>query len=133
MAKRPKRALNPKKALAAGEQEYLISWEAIESSTGCSERVCNLIARRLGREYNYWEVVVVTLDIRKSSIALVNVEDFAEYSDKITDYVVYVAETCRAKKYPVGRIKENGWFDKFTGDGVLLFWRLPEEPKPKEE
>ncbi len=121
------------------EEDYRLSYEAIKNSTGLVnhakvEKVRDDIYLD---ENNYCDVVVVTLDIRKSSIALVNVEDFEEYSNVITDYVCYVVETCQNKKYPCkfeakdnkGKVKsENGWFDKFTGDGVIVFWRLPIEP-----
>lgn len=39
---------------------------------------------------NYWEVVVLSIDIRKSSIALSNVEDFSEFSQALTDFICYI-------------------------------------------
>ena len=144
MGKKTKKGRKGKTTSGDTEKDYRLSNEAIKKSTGLVdsakvEAVKNDIYRE---EDNYWDVVVVTLDIRKSSIALVNVEDFEEYSNVITDYVCYVMETCQSKKYPCkfeaednqGKVKaENGWFDKFTGDGVIVFWRLPLEPYVKKE
>lgn len=125
-------------------ERYHISAAAIKRSTGISLAYAKAVANdiyRVGND-NYWEVVVVTLDIRNSSIALVNLEDFEEYSNVITDYVCYVVKTCQSKGYPCkvkirnddGEvIEEYGWFDKFTGDGVVIFWRLPNEPEPDEQ
>lgn len=73
-----------------------------------------------GRD-NYCEVVVLAVDIRKSSITLINVEDFAEYHRVLTDFICYIKNTW------CGKMKGR-FFDKFTGDGVLCFWVLPEEP-----
>ena len=125
-------------------EDYRLSHDAIEKSTGLDRTEAKEVADDIYRadETNYWDVVVVTLDIRKSSIALVNVEDFEEYSNAITDYVCHVFERCKSNEYPCkakvknrdGKlIAENGWFDKFTGDGVIVFWRLPIEPYFKEK
>ena len=67
---------------------------------------------------------------------------YTSFGFDISDYVNYVAARCKNEEYPF-KVKmenhnakilpiqeENGWFDKFTGDGVLLFWRLPDEPSP---
>ena len=128
------------------EKTYRLSNSAVINSTGLDADEAEAVAEHIFRldDTNYWDVVVVTLDIRKSSIALVNVEDFEEYSNVITDYVCYVMKTCQSKDYPcnieikdnkgkVIPVQENGWFDKFTGDGVIVFWRLPDEPYPEEE
>lgn len=127
--------------------------ETIASSTGLDEGQAKEISDSIyGKEEdNFWDVVVVVLDIRNSSIALVNVEDFDEYSNIISDFTWYVAERCKSADYEskveirkkegeivkfpskdgkMEPLKENGWFDKFTGDGVILFWRLPDEPYP---
>lgn len=70
---------------------------------------------------NSCEVVVLSADIRKSSITLVHAEDFPEYSRVLTDFICHIKDTWRSEP---GR-----FFDKFTGDGALCFWVLPEEPK----
>ena len=126
-----------KKSGSTGE-DYHISDEAIKKSTDLDDVKAHIVSDNLyeAQNTNYWEVVVVTLDIRKSSITLVNLEDFEEYSNVITDYVCYVMKTCQSE-YPSkveGEVKtEHGWFDKFTGDGVIVFWRLPTEPDPDKE
>ena len=130
-----KKAKKVKKATKVSE-DYRLSCDAIMKSTGLlDKRKVEEVRKNIygDDEESYWEVVVVTLDIRRSSIALVNVEDFEEYSNVITDYVCYVMKTCQSKDYPcegegAKSTGENGWFDKFTGDGVIVFWRLPDEP-----
>ncbi len=82
----------------------------------------NLAVR--GRD-NYCEVIALSVDIRKSAITLVNVEDFAEYNRVLADFICYVKDTWRSEP---GR-----FFDKFTGDGALCFWVLPEEPPASEK
>ncbi len=139
MTKKSKRPRSRRTRIVSGknrlptEFDYEIDEEVIASSTGFEKDAAN-IASGLAAEYNFWEAVIVTLDIRKSSIALLNVEDFDEYSDILTNYVCYAADYCR-NTLCLGKddqVIENGWFDKFTGDGVLLFWRLPLQPRPGE-
>ncbi len=145
MRKKVKKGKKAKKNTGTSKEDvgdFRILPEAIIQSTGLDDRdKAKAVAKQIysEEETNYWEVVVVTLDIRKSSIALVNLEDFEEYSNVITAYVGYVMETCQSEEYPcVVEPKDNqgktiivengGWFDKFTGDGVIVFWRLPSEP-----
>ena len=144
MGKKAKKAKKRRRRQTDAGEKYHISADAINRSTGLDRRSARTVADdiyRIGDDTNYGDVVVVTLDIRKSSIALVNLEDFEQYSEVITDYVCYVVRTCQSKVYRAkvepksdgGRtIEECGWFDKFTGDGVLVFWRLPKEPIPEE-
>ena len=135
MAKKAKKRKKPKKVSKDAEKDYRLSLKAIIKSTDLDKHEAEAVRENIygDDEESYWEVVVVTLDIRKSSITLVNVEDFEEYSNVITDYVCYVMKTCQSKDYPcegegAKSTGENGWFDKFTGDGVIVFWRLPDEP-----
>lgn len=105
-----KKAENTTGVSKDAKETYRISDAAITKSTGLDSDKAIVVAERIySDENNYWDVVVVTLDIRKSSLALVNVEDFPCKDD------------CEVRE-------ENGWFDKFTGDGVIVFWRLPMEP-----
>lgn len=128
------------------KNKYHISLNSIKRSTNLKKNNAKSVAEqiyRIGNNNNYGEVVVVTLDIRKSSIVLVNLEDFEEYSAVITDYVCYVLKTCQSDDFPCmvevknddGKMtqQECGWFDKFTGDGVIVFWRLPGEPELDEK
>ena len=150
MGKKVKKRKKAKKNTGASKEDvgnFRILPKAITQSTGLDKNSATAVAKQIYNDdqTNYWEVVVVTLDIRKSSIALVNVEDFEEYSNVITAYMGYVMETCqKSKKYPCkdevkdkkGRViekGEHGWFDKFTGDGVIVFWRLPIEPYPEKK
>ena len=146
MGKKARKAKKGKRASKTGGDEGRISIEAIRKGTGLDKISAKAVSNniwRIGKNNNYGEVVVVTLDIRKSSIALVNLEDFEEYSNVITDYVCYVLKTCQSNNFPCkvdftnkdGTItpQENGWFDKFTGDGVIAFWRLPREPEYDEK
>lgn len=146
MVKKPKKT---KKGTSASKnaKKFLIKKDAIKKSTGLKDNEAGIVAKhiyRIGDKCNYGDVVAVILDIRKSSVALVNLEDFEQYTEVITDYVCYVLKTCQSKDFeckikPDNNIdgqmteKESGWFDKFTGDGVVVFWRLPEEPDPDEK
>ena len=146
MAKKAKKRKKATGTSKDSKETYRLSDDAIRKSTGLDCDKAKAVAEQIFGEEgnNFWEVVVVTLDIRKSSIALVNVEDFEGYSDVITAYVGYVMETCQSKKYPCkveakdnkGKtiiVENGGWFDKFTGDGVIVFWRLPTEPYPEKK
>ena len=117
-----KKANKSKKAIKKGgrrtgpEGKYHISSQAVSKSTGLDQKKAKDIATNLYKKNdntNYCEVVIVTLDIRSSSIALVNLEDFEEYSQVITDYVCYVVKTCQSKAYPCQVDQEvsdeNGW------------------------
>ena len=122
-----------KRPPGAEDQEVeLLSEEAIHNGSSLSREEgeiarfqSNLAA--LGRD-NYCEVVVLSVDIRESSIALVNAEDFTEYSRALTDFVCYIKDTWRGAFKESDPKKKGRFFDKFTGDGVLCFWVLPEEP-----
>ena len=146
MVKKAKKAKKRRRSHANAGEKYHISADAIKRSTGLDAKSAKAVAKniyRIGNQNNYGEVVVVTLDIRKSSIVLVNLEDFEVYSNVITDYVCYVLKKCQSDDFKCqvefkdddGKItqQECGWFDKFTGDGVIVFWRLPIEPEPDEK
>ncbi|NIM97496.1 MAG: hypothetical protein GTO24_05245 [candidate division Zixibacteria bacterium] len=100
----------------------LITDQAIMSGSCLEETESKAFGTNLasGGRDNYCEVIALSMDIRKSAITLVNVEDFAEYNRVLADFICYIKDTWRSQP---GR-----FFDKFTGDGALCFWVLPEEP-----
>ncbi len=53
------------------------------------------------------------MDIRQSTTFMLHVEDFDGYARIIANFIAFVKHTAAEK---------GGWFDKFTGDGALLFW-----------
>ena len=101
----------------------LIDDEAIRNGSTLNDEQRKKFSENLasGTHDNYCEVIALSADIRKSAITLVNVEDYAEYNRVLADFICYIKDTWR---YQPGR-----FFDKFTGDGALCFWVLPEEPK----
>lgn len=103
-----------------------ISPNAIQVGSCLDTDEAKLFSRNLAADGNdnYCEVIALSADIRKSSITLVNVEDFAEYNRVLTDFICYMKDTWR--NVP-GR-----FFDKFTGDGALCFWVMPKEPEEDE-
>lgn len=108
------------------DQHFWISLDAFKRSTKLTDAAeISKFLEKLERKEYFWEVVVLAMDIRKSSIALVNVEDFQTYHDAICDYVCYLAATWKSHKY----IKDT-FFDKFTGDGAIFFLTLPEQKEP---
>ena len=109
-------------------QIEMISKNAIRNGSGFRDKdEIESLRTNLAKRINVCELIVLSADIRKSSIALVNVEDFSEYSRVLTDFICYIKNTwCHNKK-------KGRFFDKFTGDGALFFWILPEEPKKDED
>ncbi len=53
------------------------------------------------------------MDIRDSTTFMLHVEDFDAYARIIANFIAYVK---------ISATETGGWFDKFTGDGALLFW-----------
>lgn len=105
----------------------MISEGAIISGSSLKPNKLKSFRTRLaaeGRE-NFCEVVVLSVDIRKSSIALLFVEDFPEYTRALTDFICYIKDNWLNNG--------GGFFDKFTGDGAIFFWPLPEPPTRDHE
>ena len=101
-------------------EEKPLSVNAILDCSNLTRKESAILSSNLAQDDNYCEVVVLSIDIRRSSVALAHVEDFYEYAEVLTDFICYIKDTWCNKK---GR-----FFDKFTGDGALCFWILPEEP-----
>lgn len=111
------------------ENSFWIDKELVKQSTGIEEDdKISTILDCLKEELYYWPVIVVSIDIRKSSIALINVEDFQAYQDSINDFICYVAATWRLSNEKFTDIKKHNvrFFDKFTGDGAIFFLALPD-------
>lgn len=115
-------------------EKYWIREDLFEQSTGIRDKgkmYNEFIKDVLHNKDYFWKVIVVSVDIRKSSIALVNVEDFQAYQDAICDYVCHIAATWRLINKSYKNIEENHicFFDKFTGDGAIFFMALPDIEK----
>lgn len=59
------------------------------------------------------EMIVMSADIRKSTRVMRETVDFKRFADIISGFVSSAARFIRWG---------NGWFDKFTGDGMLAYW-----------
>jgi class 3 adenylate cyclase len=70
----------------------------------------------LARWEDYFEVLIVVADIRRSTQMSLAAQDKHAFTKLILDFV----DTAW------GIIRENGgWWDKFTGDGFIAFWLIP--------
>lgn len=69
--------------------------------------VSSIVAGRPG------EMIVMAVDIRKSTILMKEAINFTEFARILSDLL----RSCRSS------VEQNGgWFDKFTGDGFLAYW-----------
>jgi class 3 adenylate cyclase len=59
------------------------------------------------------EMLVMALDIRKSTMLMKEAIHFDQYAKTVGGYIEYAEQQVRS---------QDGWFDKFTGDGFLAFW-----------
>ena len=111
-------------------KQFWITEELFEQSTGIRDngKAYNEFLGVLELKDYYWKVIVVSIDSRNSSIALVNVEDFQSYQDAICDYICHIAATWRYKNKSYKSIEKDHicFFDKFTGDGAIFFLALPD-------
>lgn len=65
------------------------------------------------------EMIVLSADIRRSTRLMRETVDFKRFADIISGFVTSAARFIRWG---------NGWFDKFTGDGLLAYW-IVERPE----
>lgn len=111
------------------ENSFWIDEELVKQSTGIEkdDKIFAILSCLKEEDY-FWPVIVVSIDIRKSSIALVNVEDFQAYQDSIGDFICYVAATWKLSNEKFEDIEKHNvrFFDKFTGDGAIFFLALPD-------
>ncbi len=61
--------------------------------------------------------IVMAADIRSSTVLMREAIDARAFAASLTRFVSAVAATLRHSR---------GWFDKFTGDGFLAYWPLPD-------
>lgn len=92
-----------------------LSASAIANGTGRGQEEAERLSKRLIREENQVRAVVVCYDIRESTNLMLNLEDF-------NGYAIALAQWAATVKYTT--TQAGGWFDKFTGDGVLAFWEV---------
>jgi class 3 adenylate cyclase len=59
------------------------------------------------------EMVVLALDIRKSTLLMKEAVDPKKFAATLNDFVSSSKQLIR---------ENQGWFDKFTGDGLLAYW-----------
>lgn len=59
------------------------------------------------------DMLVMALDIRKSTMLMKEAIRFDQYARTVGGYIEYAEKLVRS---------QDGWFDKFTGDGFLSFW-----------
>lgn len=90
-----------------------LSVDAIRFSRGVSEAEAFSISQRFHAVRNRASVLVASLDIRSSTTALLHTEDPERWAASLAGFIAAV-------RYDVQ--KSGGWFDKFTGDGAIVFW-----------
>ncbi|PKN68513.1 MAG: hypothetical protein CVU54_14440 [Deltaproteobacteria bacterium HGW-Deltaproteobacteria-12] len=56
---------------------------------------------------------VAMIDIRESTTFMLHLEQFESYALTLADFIYFIRKTV---------ISSGGFFDKFTGDGALIFW-----------
>lgn len=64
------------------------------------------------------KVIVLTADIRGSTRIMLNSIDLLEYAETIDDFV---------SDFRTVLSHQQGWFDKFTGDGFICYWLVDED------
>ncbi len=106
----------------------IIHWENIQNGRGkgrwtpeMAKTCSNNLHERI--ETNRAYTFVVSLDIRKSTTVMLHYEDFNHYAATMAEFLCRLKDKCH---------ELGGWFDKFTGDGALLFWTKEMEPTSKD-
>jgi class 3 adenylate cyclase len=95
----------------------ILPTDGIMNSTNLPQSKAATLARSLARKGNFTKTVVVALDIRDSTTFMLHVEDFDTYARILSNFITFVK---------VAATDRGGWFDKFTGDGALVFWTVPD-------
>src|SRR5438046_2414304 len=73
-----------------------------------SERLRELMNRKLPVH-----MIVMSLDIRSSTLLMKEAIDLVKFAETIGSFVTTTTNVLR---------KERAWLDKFTGDGFLAYW-----------
>jgi len=90
-----------------------LSANAVAFSRNLSHSAAVTLAAALHRRANLVKAVVAAFDIRESTTFMLHLEDFDAYASQLAEFMAYI-------RYMV--TKDEGWFDKFTGDGAIVFW-----------
>jgi class 3 adenylate cyclase len=64
-------------------------------------------------------MIVLSLDIRSSTVLMKEAIDFVRFAKTISAFVTSASDVFRTKR---------AWYDKFTGDGFLIYWILDSRP-----
>ncbi len=83
-----------------------------------SEEEANTLSSSLAANENYSFAIVASIDIRESTKFMLHVEKFNDYARIISDFIAALRNEA---------IIRGGFFDKFTGDGALVFWPAPRD------
>lgn len=73
--------------------------------------------RELVEDGRPMEMIAMAVDIRKSTLIMKEQIDFKQFAGILSEFVTSSARLIRWS---------GGWFDKFTGDGLLAYWIFPD-------
>jgi class 3 adenylate cyclase len=86
---------------------------SIQASSALDRKSAEAYSRRLFKRGNRITAIVVCIDIRASTTYMLNLEEFPGYSKHLADFLAQLKAIT---------VAHRGFFDKFTGDGALVFW-----------
>jgi hypothetical protein len=86
---------------------------SISAASGLDRSRAEAFSRRLFRRRNRLMALVACVDIRASTTYMLHLEEFTGYSKHLADFLGELKSIV---------IAHRGFFDKFTGDGALVFW-----------
>jgi class 3 adenylate cyclase len=87
--------------------------DSILSGSALDRKGAERFARRLFRRKNRLTALVASFDIRASTTYMLHLEEFPGYTKHLADFLAELKSIV---------IAHRGFFDKFTGDGALVFW-----------
>jgi class 3 adenylate cyclase len=102
------------------EVEYLVDYLTKHAPRGWEtdrDRYLKLLKEYLDHEKPL-RMVVLSADIRKSTFLMQESVSFRKFAQLMGRFIDRTAEDIR---------NHGGWFDKFTGDGFLAYWLMPED------
>jgi hypothetical protein len=86
---------------------------AILAGSALNRKSAEAFSRRLFKRSNRLTALVACLDIRASTTYMLHLEEFPGYSKHLADFLAELKTIV---------VAQGGFFDKFTGDGALVFW-----------
>jgi hypothetical protein len=86
---------------------------SISGASGLDRVRAEGFSRRLFKRGNRLTALVASVDIRSSTTYMLHLEEFGGYSKHLADFLGELKAIV---------IAHGGFFDKFTGDGALVFW-----------